>query len=69
MQDWAYLFLLIVPVDPAEAEPLTFRRVGVLVVLTETPAEDRGRVEELLSPSKEDGKSRWSEYTKLIELV
>ena len=69
MQDCAYMFLLIAPLDPAETEPLSFRRVGVLVMFTETPAGDPGRAEELLSPSKEDGKSRWSEYVKLIELV
>lgn len=63
LQDWAYLFLLIAPLDPAETEPLNaFRRVGVLVVFTETPTGHHGAREEelvlLLSPGREDGKSR-----------
>jgi len=33
MQDWAYCFLLIVPVDSAEAEPTTFRRGGILTII------------------------------------
>jgi len=71
MQDWGYFFLLIVPVDPAEAEPSTFRRVGVLVMLTEpegSELEGSGS-NYLLSPGKEGGKSRWRQYTKLVELV
>jgi len=48
MQDWAYYFILIVPVDASEAEPDAFRRVGILVVET----EDEETVSGLLSRSR-----------------
>ena len=74
MQDWAYFFLLIVPADPAEAEPSVFRRVGVLVMLTEPegskPPEGSGSdTFTLLSPSREGGLSRWRRHTRLVELI
>jgi hypothetical protein len=73
VQDWAYLFLLIVPADPSEPAPLAFRRVGVLVMMTEASAGGDaggdGRASALLSPQKEGGTLRWREYVRLVELI
>jgi len=66
MQDWAYCFLLIVPVDSTEAEPTTFRRGGILAIIA---ADDDENGPGLLSKSREGGKSRWNLYSKLIELL
>jgi len=65
MQDWAYFFILIVPVDASQAEPDAFRRVGILVVET----EDEETVSGLLSRSRGGAKSIWDEYSKVIKLL
>jgi len=66
MQDWACFFLLIVPVDPAEAEPTAFHRAGILLVLAEMDDEKQPG---LFSTTREGGKARWSLYSKLIQLL
>jgi len=69
MQDWAYFFLLIVPADPDKAEPCVFRRVGVLVMLTEPPEGSGSDTLDLLSRSEEGGLSRRCQHIKLVKLI